>query len=260
MREDNEINALELANELYNTFGVAVSSTTINREKVKMGWVRSGVVRFRNVHLVKPVNKPKRFKWSAHMIIAEEEFENVVFTGATKIEMRWASDMSTTKIKRPAEVIHPISVMIWTGISRKGATKICIFNEEMDSERYQAILNDHLLPYLAHQDMITDHRLMQNPDDPNYTSCSTVRWMKDYGVNWWPTPSESPDINPNEDIWHDLKKYLARRKPMTKEELVDSIDYWWTQVMTVKKCNEYIDLLFYITMHIILKNGEATGM
>ena len=35
----------------------------------------------------------------------------------------------------------------------------------------------------------------------------TTRWMVDNEVNWWKTPPESPDINPIENLWHELKEY-----------------------------------------------------
>ena len=38
------------------------------------------------------------------------------------------------------------------------------------------------------------------------------------------TPPESPDLNPIEDLWRELKYYLESKvKPTTKQELVDGI-------------------------------------
>ena len=40
-------------------------------------------------------------------------------------------------------------------------------------------------------------------------------------MNWWKTPPESPDLNPIENLWHELKKFIRREvKPKTKEELI----------------------------------------
>ena len=33
-----------------------------------------------------------------------------------------------------------------------------------------------------------------------------------YEVNWWRTPAESPDLNPVENLWHKLKKYVRRAR------------------------------------------------
>ena len=47
---------------------------------------------------------------------------------------------------------------------------------------------------------------------------------------------ESPDINPIENMWHELNQYI---KPKNKEELVSGILRFWDTV-DVTKCKKYI--------------------
>ena len=52
-----------------------------------------------------------------------------------------------------------------------------------------------------------------------------MAFLKDNNINYWPTPPESPDMNPIEMLWHELKNHLRSRvKPKNKEELVDGIE------------------------------------
>ena len=55
-------------------------------------------------------------------------------------------------------------------------------------------------------------------NDPKHTSRLARQFMNDNGVYWWKTPPESPDANPIENLWHELKEYVRREvKPKTKK-------------------------------------------
>ena len=32
--------------------------------------------------------------------------------------------------------------------------------------------------------------------------------MEDEVINWWPTPPETPELNPIECMWHEMKEYV----------------------------------------------------
>ena len=41
-------------------------------------------------------------------------------------------------------------------------------------------------------------------NDPKHTSRRAQEFFSEQNVNWW-TPPESPDANPTENLWHELK-------------------------------------------------------
>ena len=58
-------------------------------------------------------------------------------------------------------------------------------------------------------------------NDPKHTSRLAAAF---FGINWWKTPAESPDCNPIENVWHEMKEYLRREvKPTTKQQLIDGV-------------------------------------
>ncbi|KAK3741499.1 hypothetical protein QZH41_002968 [Actinostola sp. cb2023] len=65
-----------------------------------------------------------------------------------------------------------------------------------------------------------DHCFQQD-NDPKHTSKKAQEYYRQSGINWWPTPPESPDLYPIECVWNQLKYHLRRGvKPSNKEELV----------------------------------------
>ena len=139
----------------------------------------------------------------------------------------------------------------------QGRAAICIFEGIMKKERFVEILRSSLLPTI--QALYPNgHRLMQD-NDPKHTSRYALQWMADNGVNWWKTPPESPDINPIENLWHELKEFIRREvKPKVKQELIDGILAFWNTVDR-EKCRRYIRHLRKVLPKIIEVNGCATG-
>ena len=96
-------------------------------------------------------------------------------------------------------------------------------------------------------------------NDPKYTSRRAQAFFEDNDVCWWKTPPESPDANPIENLWHELKEFIRREvKPQTKDQLVQGIvDFWRT--VDRNKCIKYIRHLRKVIPKITEVEGAATG-
>ena len=131
-----------------------------------------------------------------------------------------------------------MKVHVWGGISLRGRTGICIFEGTKDGSLYIQILDQTLLPFIA--DVYPDgHRFMAD-NDPKHTSGVAHGFLEEKQVYRWRTPAESPDTNPIENLWYELKEYIRRVvKPTSKQELVEGIKEFWRTDDTAK-CQKYI--------------------
>ena len=119
---------------------------------------------------------------------------------------------------------HPVKAHILAGISVHGATHICLFEGIM--KLYVEILKKALQKHVYSCGM----RFMQD-NDPKHTSKLVQKWMKEQNIKRWKTLAESPDLNPIDNLWHELKEYTCWEiKPMTKNELVQGTVMFWSTV------------------------------
>ena len=125
----------------------------------------------------------------------------------------------------------------------------------MDADFYLEILRRYLLPFIRSEFPLT-HRFMQD-NDPKHTSRKAKCFFEDEGINWWQAPPESPDLNPIENLWHELKEYIQREvMPTTKTQLIQGIVQFWATVDR-EKCCRYIGHLNKVIPKVIDCSGAA---
>ena len=213
--------------------------------------------------MISDTNKTKRVDFARMCLDTNDDFSNVIWTDESSVQLRRHSQTMRVKVWKERtlkpQAKHTIKVHVWAGISMRGATKICIFDQVMDAPLYIGILREFLLPFIKKQFPGCEYRFMQD-NDPKHTSRKAREFYEEEGINWWPTPASSADINPIERVWRELKFFIARHiKPLTKKELVAGIMRFWKERMTPQKCIKYIAHTHDVLPKVIQKDGGITG-
>ncbi len=73
---------------------------------------------------------------------------------------------------------------------------------------------------------------MQQDNDPKHTSRFTIEWLKKNKVKVLEWLSQSPDLNPIEMLWKDLKQAVHRRKHNNITELKWFCTEEWAEIPT----------------------------
>ncbi|CAC5364756.1 unnamed protein product [Mytilus coruscus] len=213
--------------------------------------------------MIREVNKVKRVDFCTQLVLDNDNFNDIVFTDECTVQLHdnkvvvyRLRNESATPIPQPK---HPLKVHVWGGISRRGTTRLLIFDGILKSDFFvENILEKTLLPFI--KSVYPDGHRFQQDNDPKHRSKLAKSFMIDNDIKWWDCwPSESPDINPIEIVWNMLKRRLAMKTLKTKDDLQTALQEFWTRDLTIEYCNRFIDHLYKVVPVVIALEGRATA-
>ena len=89
----------------------------------ELGWTYRGSA---YCQLIRQVNKDKRLQWARTY-----NFDNVVWTDETTVQLethkRYCYRKEGEQPRPKPRAKHPVKVHVWAGISKEGATEVCVF-------------------------------------------------------------------------------------------------------------------------------------
>ena len=121
------------------------------------------------------------------------------------------------------------NVMIWGCFSSRGTGDIHIIEGRMNAHMYQNILREHL--HASVQKLgLSQEFVFQQDNDPKHTAKTTKKWFTDNHVQQLEWPSQSPDLNPIENLWRFLKLNINARRPKSIPELKAICKEEWAKI------------------------------
>jgi transposase len=120
--------------------------------------------------------------------------------------------------------------MMWGAFSSKGKLTLAFISSKMNSQDYQAVLQQHLVPYLYRK---RQTRFTYQQDNAAiHVSASSRQWFAGKNITLLDWPACSPDGNPIENLWGIMVRrvYGGHRVYQTKEELKTAIENVWNEI------------------------------
>jgi transposase/arsenate reductase-like glutaredoxin family protein len=147
------------------------------------------------------------------------------------------------------------SVMVWGTFSHHGVGALTFLpkNARMNSDMYIGVMNEKLKDAM----IASNTTVYQQDGAPCHTSKKSMGWLQANGIEVLDWPGNSPDLNPIENLWQQLKVHVGKKKPTSLSHLKDLIKEAWSQIHS-SKCQSLVESMPRRIQSVMLNHGYPT--
>jgi transposase len=259
--------AVEASKDLQQHHELKVSHDTVRRALKRAGLRSSVKVKkplLKPTHVLARLNFARKYQ---HWTI--DDWKRVIWSDESKIN-RFGSDgkkwcWKTASSQLVDRYVVPTikhgggSIMVWGCMTASGTGFLTKIDGGLDADLYCGILEGELLQTIEWYGFNQDTVIFQHDNDPKHTSRKAREWLQNHSFNVLDWPAQSPDLNPIEHLWRNLKTRLCTydTAPNGVHELWDRVQDEWNKI-TVEECVKLIESMPRRVAAVIKAKGGHT--
>ncbi|GMT29836.1 hypothetical protein PFISCL1PPCAC_21133, partial [Pristionchus fissidentatus] len=215
-----------------------------------------------NVPDITPQQASKRFNYVHELLESKETFRDWIWSDECIVQVGGNRRMITTSNKYDKRRLTGVrkfakKLMVWAAITWDGPGPITFLEEgeTLGAHGYIGILEDFLLPFIDNWKGRV-RAVFQQDMAPCHTAKDTKAKITEWGIKTAPWAPASPDMNPIEYVWKDMKHWIGKnRNPKTRSAIQDAALFYWQNILTKERCRAHITHVIENMEHIKRCNG-----
>jgi transposase len=187
---------------------------------------------------ISKINRKRRLAWcKRHQFVNVGDWGRMLFSDESPYVLIFNEKVRVWRMHNErynpactvATLKHDKKINVWGCFAAVGTGHLHLVDGIMEQQQYREILEEHMLT--SAEELFPDGAwYFQQDNDPKHTANLTKKWFVDNNIPLLEWPSQSPDLNPIENLWSILNHRMKDRKPQNEKELFEVLQEGWRSI------------------------------
>ncbi|KAJ1299603.1 hypothetical protein OPQ81_012023 [Rhizoctonia solani] len=246
----NSVSMRQATHTLSELTRESISPRTVKKPKLTRAHIKAHL-EFAKVHKDWTVEDWKRVLWS------DETKINRLWSDGVHWAWAWPGEKLSDQLIVPTANFGGGSLMFWGCMGWNGTGHGAKIDSQLNKELYVKILADEFLDSLDYLRMEREV-IFQHDNAHPHKAKMTLEWLEENEIECLEWPANSPDLNPIENLWAELKRRLGEYEnpPAGILELWERVQVVWNG-LEQDYCQKLIDSMPRHMALVLENKGKA---